>query len=111
MWGLITSTVLDSEGDFPEDDDAGDDDFGDDIGDATVVRDGDSFETMVGSAGCLSTSGKDAGGHQGEGTDGEVAVAGNEQEATRKVYAIDKQHLRLLRRSCLTGPTRASFFS
>lgn len=82
MWSLITSTVLDSDGEIPGDDDDGDDDFGDDVGDVTVVRDGDCFEAVAGFAEALSTSGnREGGAHDAGGANGEVAPAEGEQDA------------------------------
>lgn len=86
MWSLITSTVLDSEGQIPGDDDDADDDFGDDVGDATVVRDGGSFEAVMVCPDTLSTSGKNDGApHEAGGVSREVAAASGEQEALSKV--------------------------
>lgn len=82
MWSLITSTVLDSEGQLPEDEDDGDDDVGDDVEDTTVVRDEDCFEAMVGVADPLSTlKEKEGEPRKGEGANAEVAVAEGGQEA------------------------------
>lgn len=81
MWSLITSTVLDSEGGIPGDDD-GDDDVGDDGGDATVVTDGDSLEAAVGCGNNIFTSGeKGVGAQEAGGVDTEIAVASGEQKA------------------------------
>lgn len=82
LWSLITSTVLDSEGEIPGEDDAGDDDVGDDVGDVTVVRDGDWFEAVGGGADALLVSGT---AHEAEGVNGNVDVAGGEQEAVPTV--------------------------
>lgn len=85
MWSLITSTVLDSEGAIPGDDDDGDDDVGDDGGDATVVGDGDCLEAVVGGgADSFAASGKKGGGaHEAGGVNMEIAVASGEQAGSR----------------------------
>jgi len=82
VWSLITSTVLDSEGEIPGDDDDGQDDFEDDIGDATMVGDGNCLEAVVGDADSLCTSEKKGGrAQEGGGVNTEVAMASGKQEA------------------------------
>eukprot|EP00752_Nemacystus_decipiens_P010771 g9583.t2 len=87
MWSLITSTVLDSEGEIP-----GDDDDGDDVGDATVVGDGDCLAAVVGDPGILSTSGKeDRETHEARGVNREAVVDG--ADAPESVEERGKQAL------------------